>query len=250
VVSCTASPHQIVDREELELISAERGARPLVLIDIAVPRDVDPRVRDLPGIALFDMDDLQRAVAHRRSVREAEAARARTLVDEQVAGFDRWLASLDVVPTIMALRERGQAVADAVLSENESRWESLSDADRERLRVMSTAIVNRMLHEPTLRLKGSAGEDSSYEYVQALRELFGLESQGDDARRNDVPPALRPGAEGDGARRNEGDDARRNDVPPALRPGVPPALRPGEPPLEDERSAEVTQLDSRRRRQG
>ena len=250
VVSCTASPHQIVDREELELISAERGARPLVLIDIAVPRDVDPRVRDLPGIALFDMDDLQRAVAHRRSVREAEAARARTLVDEQVAGFDRWLAGLDVVPTIMALRERGQAVADAVLSENESRWESLSDADRERLRVMSAAIVNRMLHEPTLRLKLSAGEDSSYEYVQALRELFGLERERDDARRNDVPPALRPGAEGDGARRNEGDDARRNDVPPALRPGVPPALRPGEPPLEDERSAEVTQLDSRRRRQG
>jgi hypothetical protein len=89
-----------------------------------------------------------------------------------------------------------------------------------------------MLHEPTLRLKLSAGEDSSYEYVQALRELFGLERERDDARRNDVPPALRPG------------------VPPALRPGDPPALRPGDPPLEDERSAEVTRLDSRRRRHG
>ncbi|MBA3437004.1 MAG: hypothetical protein H0U14_03270 [Thermoleophilaceae bacterium] len=169
------------------------------------------------------MDDLQRAVAHRRSVREAEAARARTLVDEQVAGFDRWLASLDVVPTIAALRERGLAVVDAVLAENDSRWEGLSDADRERLRVMSTAIVNRLLHEPTVRLKGSAGEDSSYEYVQALRELFGLEIQGDGARRNDIPA---------------GDSG--SEVPEL----------PEAPALDGERSADVTQIDSRRRRHG
>lgn len=190
-----------------------------MLIDIAVPRDVDPRVRDLPGITLYDMDDLQRAVAQRRSVREAEAARARTLVDQQVAGFDRWLASLDVVPTIAALRERGLAVVDAVLAENDSRWDALSDADRERLRVMSTAIVNRLLHEPTLRLKSAAGEDCSYEYVQAIRELFGLEIQGAGARRNNVPAALLP------------------ELPEA--------------PMQDgERSADVTRLDSRRRRHG
>ena len=177
VVTCTSSPHQIVGREELELMSAERGEAPLVLIDIAVPRDVDPRVRDLPGVVLFDMDDLQRAVAQRRSVREAEAAHARTLVDEQVERFERWLASLDVVPTIAALRERGEAVVEAVLSENESRWEALSEADRERLRVMARAVVARILHEPTLRLKGVAGEDSSYVYVQALRELFALDAK-------------------------------------------------------------------------
>jgi len=177
VVSCTSSPHQIVGREELELMRPERGEGPLVVIDIAVPRDVDPRVRDIPGIALFDMDDLQRAVAQRRSVREAEAAHARTLVDEQVERFDRWLASLDVVPTIAALRERGEAVVEAVLRENESRWEALSDADRARLAVMARAVVSRILHEPTLRLKGAAGEDASYVYVQALRELFALDAK-------------------------------------------------------------------------
>ncbi|MBA3358599.1 MAG: glutamyl-tRNA reductase [Thermoleophilaceae bacterium] len=172
VVTCTASPHQIVGREELEEM---RDGRPLVLIDIAVPRDVDPSVRELPGIALYDMDDLQRAVAQRRSVREAESARARLVVDEEVERYDHWLASLEVVPTIAALRERGDEVVEAVLAENESRWESLSDADRERLRAMAGAVVRRLLHEPTLRLKGSVGEESSYLHVQALRELFALD---------------------------------------------------------------------------
>ena len=178
VVSCTASPHQIVGGEELAIVTETREGRPLVLIDIAVPRDVDPSVRDLPGIALFDMDDLQRAVARSLSGREAEATKARSLVDRDVEAFGRWLDSLDVLPTVSALRERADRIVDQVLRENESRWESLSDADRERLRLMARAIVSRLLHEPTLRLKGSVGEDSSYVYVHALRELFGLEGTG------------------------------------------------------------------------
>jgi len=175
VVTCTASPHQILGREELEEMSREREGRPLVLLDIAVPRDVDPSVRELPGIALYDMDDLQRAIAQRRDVREAEAARARVVVDEELERFDRWLASLDVVPTIAALSKRGEEVVEAVLAENESRWESLSDADRERMRTMASAVVRRLLHEPTVRLKGSVGEESSYLHVQALRDLFALD---------------------------------------------------------------------------
>ncbi|MFN2617192.1 MAG: glutamyl-tRNA reductase, partial [Thermoleophilaceae bacterium] len=193
VVSSTASPHQIVGREELELVAASRGERPLVIIDIAVPRDIDPSVRDLPGIALYDMDDLERAVARNLDVREAEAAKARTLVDQDVERFDAWLASLDVVPTISALRERGELLVEQVLRENESRWESLSDADRERLGVMARALVNRLLHEPTLRLKGSAGEGGGYRYVHTLRELFGLDpgsgaGMGDEAAPAEVTP--------------------------------------------------------------
>ena len=172
VVTCTSSPHQILGREELEQVS---GERPLVVIDIAVPRDVDPRVRDLSGVTLYDMDDLQRAVARNLDVRQAEAARARTLVEEENERFERWLASLDVVPTIASLRARGEAIVEQVLRENESRWESLSEADRERLGVMARAVVGRMLHEPTLRLKGSVGENAAYVHVQALRELFGLD---------------------------------------------------------------------------
>ena len=175
VVSCTSSPHQIFGREELEVVVEERGRRPLVLIDIAVPRDIEPSVRDLcSGVTLFDMDDLQREVARNQSVREAEAARARTLIDEEAERFDRWLATLDVVPTITALRERAERIVEQALRENEPRWESLSEADRERVGVMARAIVNRLLHEPTLRLK--AGEDA-YEHLHALRELFDLEPE-------------------------------------------------------------------------
>ena len=85
------------------------------------------------------------------------------------------------MPTISALRERADSVVEQVLRENESRWESLSEADRERLAAMAQALVNRLLHEPTLRLKGSAGEEASYRYVHALRELFALEPSGGEA---------------------------------------------------------------------
>jgi glutamyl-tRNA reductase len=150
--------------------------RPLVLIDLAVPRDIDPDVRACPEVALYDMDDLQRAVAENMSGREAEVEEARSLVREEVERFRNWLESLDVVPTISALRRRGEEVVDHVLRENEPRWESLSQADRERVEALARAVVSRLLHEPTLRLKGAAGAEASYRYVHALHELFGLEA--------------------------------------------------------------------------
>jgi glutamyl-tRNA reductase len=174
VVACTASPHQIVGREELALVLEERPGRPLLLIDIAVPRDIDPAVRGLPGITLYDMDDLQHAVARNMSGREAEAAKAAQLVDQEVERFTRWIGSLEVVPTISALRERGDEIVAQVLRENDERWESVTENDRRRLELMARAVVSRLLHEPTLRLKDSEG-DRAYVYVDALRELFALE---------------------------------------------------------------------------
>jgi glutamyl-tRNA reductase len=176
VVGCTSSPHLIVGADELALVTEQRRGRPLLLIDIAVPRDIDPRVRELPGITLYDMDDLQRTVARNLDVQEAEAARARTVIDEELQRFDRWLSTLDVVPTIAALRERGEEVVRQVLRENEGRWESLSEADRERVELMTRAVVSRLLHEPTTRLKRPADEDAAYVHLQALRELFGLDT--------------------------------------------------------------------------
>jgi glutamyl-tRNA reductase len=176
VVSSTGAPHQIIGRTELEFVAASRMGRPLVLLDLAVPRDIDPDVRDCPGIALYDMDDLQKAVSRNLSVREGEAEEARALVREEAERFRTWLSGLDVVPTISALRRRGEEIVEQVLRENESSWESLSEADRERLAVMARAVVSRLLHEPTLRLKGSVGEGASYRYVNALHELFGLEA--------------------------------------------------------------------------
>jgi glutamyl-tRNA reductase len=171
VVSSTGAPHQILGREELEFVAASRMGRPLVLIDLAVPRDIEPSVRDCPGIALYDMDDLQRAVARNMDAREAEAAEALVLVREEVGRFQEWMSSLDVVPTISALRRRADEVVEQVLRENESRWETLSEGDRERVEIVARAVVSRLLHEPTVRLK----DRQSYRDVHTVRELFGLE---------------------------------------------------------------------------
>jgi glutamyl-tRNA reductase len=176
VVGCTSSPHLIVGADELALVAEQRAGRPLLLIDIAVPRDIDPRVRELPGITLYDMDDLQRTVARNLDVQDAEASRARTVIEDELERFDRWLSTLDVVPTIAALRERGDEIVQQVLRENEGRWESLSPADRERVELMARAVVSRILHEPTARLKRPSDEDAAYVHLQALRELFGLDT--------------------------------------------------------------------------
>jgi glutamyl-tRNA reductase len=175
VVSCTSSPHQLVGREELALVLEGREDQPLVIIDIAVPRDIDSGVRDLPGVTLYDMDDLEQEVARNLSVREAEAERARALVERDVERFEGWFASLEVLPTIRGLRERADAIVEQVLAENASRWESLSEADRERLGAMSRALVARLFHEPTMRLRDGADDESSYVHVAVLRELFGLD---------------------------------------------------------------------------
>ena len=175
-VSATNSPHHIVERDELEQVMRTRDGRPLLLIDIAVPRDVDPACREIPGVSLHDVDDVQRIVALNTSGREAEARSAERILDAELERFERWLASLEVVPTLTSLRERADEIVRRVLAENDPRWESLSERDRERLQAMATAIASRLLHEPTLRLKRSAGSDDAYLYVNALRELFGLDS--------------------------------------------------------------------------
>ncbi len=192
VVSATGSPHHIVERAELESVMAARDGRALLLIDIAVPRDIEPGVRDIEGVFLQDIDDLQHLVERRLSGRDAEARRAEALLEHELERFERWIGTLDVVPTIAALYERGDEVARQVLAENSGRWESLSDADRERLELFAGAIVKRLLHQPTLNLKARGEDRRTYAYVQALRELFGLEVEQRSAF--DVARAEQPGS--------------------------------------------------------
>jgi glutamyl-tRNA reductase len=186
VVASTSSPHHVIEREALEEVMADRPERPLLMIDLAVPRDIHPGCRDLPGVSVHDMDDLQSMVERNTSGREAEAKRAETVLRGELARFERWLTAQDVVPTVAALRERADAIVERVLAENEPRWRSLDEADRERMRAMASSIASRLLHEPTLRIKRAAGEDEAYRYVSALRELFGLDAgtaplEGEDA---------------------------------------------------------------------
>ena len=126
VVASTSSPHLILGAEELAMVMPERAGRPLLLIDLAVPRDIDPACAELPGVTLSDIDDLQRQVDRQQLVRRAEARKAEGIVEEEIQTFAGWLGSLEVMPTLAALRTRGDEVVDRLLTENEGRWESLS----------------------------------------------------------------------------------------------------------------------------
>jgi glutamyl-tRNA reductase len=177
VVSATNSPHHIVERDGLEHVMAQRSERPLLAIDLAVPRDIEPACREIAGVTVHDIDDVQQIVERNESGREAEAQQAERIVDTELDRFEHWLSLQEVVPTISALREHGDEVVRRVLAENEGRWESLSDADRERLEKMAGAIASRLLHDPTLRIRRSACSGESYVLVSALRELFGLDAE-------------------------------------------------------------------------
>jgi glutamyl-tRNA reductase len=177
VASSTSSPHSIIEPEALAEVMSERSDRPLLLIDLAVPRDIHPACRELGGVTLYDMDDLQALVERNASGREAEARRADGVLRSELSRFERWLATQDVASTIAALRSRGDEVVGRVLAENESRWEGLTDGDRERVEAMAKAIASRLLHEPTLRLRRSADDEDSYARIAALRELFGLDPE-------------------------------------------------------------------------
>jgi glutamyl-tRNA reductase len=176
VVSTTNSPHHLIERSELELIMSQREGKPLLVIDLAVPRDIDPACREIEGVSLFDVDEVQAIVERNASGREAEARRAGGIIDSELSRFERWLGSQEVMPTVVSLRERAEAIVSQVLAENATRWESLSATDRERVELLAHAIANRLLHEPTVRLKGAADREDAYLQVSALRELFGLDA--------------------------------------------------------------------------
>jgi glutamyl-tRNA reductase len=187
VVASTASPHAIVGAEELALVTKARGGRPLLLLDLAVPRDIDPDCASLPGVTLVDIDGLQAQVARTHSERRIEARRAEGIVEEEIQSFAGWLGSLEVLPTIAALREQADRLVAELLAENEPRWESLGPRDRERVEAMLRAAVKRLLHEPTQRVK-ALDADRRHARLSLLRELFGLDEPASDA-------AERPAAE-------------------------------------------------------
>ncbi len=185
VLSSTSSPHPIVGREELEQVMDERRGRALVLIDIAVPRDIDAACGQLDGVTLYDIDDLQAVIARNLSSRADEVPHALEIVEEEIHRFARWLGQLDTLPTVAALREHGDSIVAQVLGENSARWESASPRDIARVEAIARAVMSRLLHEPTIRLR-SMREDRTLEgtgghaSLELVRELFGLHDDATD----------------------------------------------------------------------
>jgi glutamyl-tRNA reductase len=179
VVSSTSSPEPILSREQVP----DRKGRPLFVIDLAVPRDVEPGVAQLEDCYLYDIDDLQAVVRESLSGRRREAERAEAIVEHEAERFRDWQASLRVVPAIASLRERAESIRSGELAKAESRLEGLSESERRTVESLTTQIVNKLLHVPIVRLKQAAAAEGSG-YVEVAKDLFGLpDDENADSRR-------------------------------------------------------------------
>jgi glutamyl-tRNA reductase len=176
VLAATASPHLLLEARELSEVMRERGGRPMLLIDLAVPRDIDSACAELAGVSLYDIDDLQAVVARNRKVRQAEARKADGIIEEEIQHFAAWMGSLEVLPTLAALRAHATTIAEQVVRENAGKWESASPRDLERIDALARAVVNRLLHDPTARMK-ELRDDRVHARMAIVRDLFGIAAE-------------------------------------------------------------------------
>ena len=180
VISATSSERVLLRREQVaRALDARRGV-PLFLIDIAVPRDLDPGIDELEDCYLYDIDDLQKVVEASLTARRREGDAAEEMAAGEARKFGSWLASLDVVPAITQLRARAEQIRRAELARAEGRLGRLSDADRHAVESLTSQIVNKLLHLPTVRMKEAAAGADGAVYADAVRRLFDLDESEDE----------------------------------------------------------------------
>ena len=172
VVSCTGAPHMILDRRSVEEAMRLRPEQPLVIVDIAVPRDVEPEVSQIENVFLYNIDHLNELSGWNRKQRQGEIEKATTIIDAEADKFAHWWQTLSVRPTIGALVEKAERIRRAQLDLTFKKIPRLSDEERESLEAMTKAIVTKLLHDPIQHLKSDA--DGKYDCVQLVNELFRL----------------------------------------------------------------------------
>jgi glutamyl-tRNA reductase len=173
VVSCTEAPHVIVHRDDVERALASRPERPLALIDLAVPRDIDAHVSTLRGALLYDIDDLERAIEQGLDGRRGDLSRAERIIEGELTRFRAWRNALAVTPTVASLHAHAEQIRRAELARTAH---GLDPAQLQSLDAMTRSLVTKLLHEPTLRLR----ETGSLQHAELIRHLFGLDDEGAD----------------------------------------------------------------------
>ncbi len=174
VVASTSAPGFVLGADELGAALRARRGRPILLVDLAVPRDVDPGLASIDGCFVYDIDDLEAVVAASLSGRRAEAVRAERIVAAEAERFKEWQASLAVVPAIASLRARAEAIRAAELTRAEGRLGKLPESERRAVEAITAQIVNKLLHLPTVRMKEAAVTSDGVIYADVVRHLFGL----------------------------------------------------------------------------
>ena len=174
VMSATNSPQYLIGHDQITKVMKDRRQKPIFFIDIADPRDIEPNVGDVENVYLYNIDDLQKVANENVKDREKEAQKAETLVQDEVVKFVTWYRSLDVTPTIVALRKKFEEIRKRELEKTLSLHPDLSDKEKKSLEALTSAIINKILHTPVTLLKQTHEEAIADLYLDALNALFGL----------------------------------------------------------------------------
>ncbi len=174
VISCTAASHYVIHREDLEPCLKNRTSE-LLLIDIAVPRDIDPAIGGLPGVHLYDIDDLNNVVESNLLARQRAAREAEKIIAEEIEEFNDWLATLSVVPVIKALKAKGEEIRETEVRRALNRLGNLTPREEKVINALASSIVNQLLHFPVVNLKEMAAGDRGHLYAEVAKKLFQLE---------------------------------------------------------------------------
>ena len=175
VITSTSAPNFIIKKEMVEKAIHERKNKPIFFIDIAVPRDIEPGINDLENVYLYDIDDLQVVVSANIKEREKEAENAMNFISQEVTKFNNWVGTLDVVPTIVEIRKKAENIRNQEIEKTLKKISHLSEEDKQLLRQMSSSMINKILHKPTIKLKQKTQSEDGHVYLKAIRHLFHLD---------------------------------------------------------------------------
>ena len=179
LIASTGAPHTLITREMVKNAMDIRPERPLMLVDIAVPRDIASDTADIPRVRLYDMDGLNDKLEHSVAERMAEVPRVKSIVEAEVLEFEVYMKSLEMMPIIADMRQRAEAIRLGVLKKSLNRMPGLTDLERERIEVMTQALVKKILDAPTQGLRAEAACPHAPEYATVARTLFGLKHEAD-----------------------------------------------------------------------
>lgn len=177
VISSTGASGLVVTRDQVRAVMRPRRNKPIFFIDIAVPRDIDPEIHKLPNAYVYDIDDLQEVVDENIQDRRKEAQKAERIIDEAVIQFRSWMESLDAVPTIVSIRQKIEAIAEAEMQKTFHQQPHWTDADRQAVIRMTQALINKMLHEPTQYLRRNGAMGNLPAQLDVVRKLFHLDPE-------------------------------------------------------------------------
>ena len=197
VFAATAAKSCLVGRERLAAIMERRAERPLLCIDMALPRDIDPDVRDIRNVSCYDINELRDVANRHQSERLRAAKTAAQLIDEAAADFERWQRSLEYIPTIDALYRQADRIKADKLERAMGKLSGLTPSQKQAVQCLATSIAHQLVHEPVASLNAMAGSEKSRAYAAMLQELFHLDPEEEPASAEAPVPAEAGAGPGD-----------------------------------------------------